>query len=69
VQIKGKNYTWTSPVCDLCWIQRYAERDPIKIKEQFRSHEVCVFCGDVHRSGIYERIDPRTVPYPKLEDE
>jgi hypothetical protein len=28
--------------------------------------EVCVYCGNGTRSGIYVRIDPSTAPHPSL---
>lgn len=52
---------WTHSICELCWNQRTANRQPMKVREEFRDEEaeVCCFCGRQHGSGIYVRDDPR----------
>lgn len=57
---------WTQPICVKCWNWRNPQR-----KAQPTANgelAICCYCGDATRSGIYIRVDPRTVPYPQ-EDE
>ena len=64
-------YDWTSPICEDRWWQDYGTdgRQPFRMNEEVRTVERCVFCGQETRSGIYVRVDPATVPFPKLEEE
>jgi hypothetical protein len=61
-------YSWTQPICDGCWLQRWPERVPVRLREPDR--EQCAICGSATESGIYCRIDPATVAFPrrKFED-
>lgn len=56
---------WTQPMCDPCWARRQPGIDPVRIKAQYAVEERCAFCGAHTRSGIYVRVDPRTVLYPR----
>ena len=58
---------WTQPVCDPCYATKEPEREPFRMKEP--ELERCCFCGKQTLSGIYYRVDPRTVPYPTAEKE
>lgn len=60
-------YSWTQPSCDDCWQRRYPGRQAVTIKQEMRDAETCCFCGEGHRSGIYVRVDPETVPYPSIK--
>ena len=55
---------FTQPVCDRCWGLKNPGREACKVKEQHRDEETCCYCGNVHSSGIYTRVDPKSVPYP-----
>jgi hypothetical protein len=54
---------FTQPLCDDCWDKKYPER-PSPRKGQ-GDVEQCCMCGKMTLSGIYFRIDPKTVPYPQ----
>jgi hypothetical protein len=65
-------YDWTSPICEDRWWQDYGmggRRDPSRLTAEAREVERCVFCGRETTSGIYVRVDPATVPFPKLEEQ
>jgi hypothetical protein len=57
---------WTQAVCASCWMERNPDREPVRMLES--PVETCCFCGNLAASGIYMRIDPKTVPYPSKED-
>jgi hypothetical protein len=55
------------PMCIPCWHADNPESAPYK-----REHpdlETCAWCGRYTTSGIYVRVDPATVSYPKSEQE
>jgi hypothetical protein len=58
--------SWTQAVCNPCWDARNPDRQPMKMNEGHRETEKCCWCGKPTRSGIYQRIDPATVPYPAV---
>jgi len=69
--------TWTQAVCENGW-RDYSQREfgyvrtPSRVQvpfeeEEQREEERCCFCGNVTDSGIFIRIDPKTVPYPRSE--
>jgi hypothetical protein len=58
-------YSWSQPVCDDDWFKREPTRTPVRIVT--RPTERCAFCGQITHSGIYVRIDPSTVPFPRVE--
>ncbi len=53
---------WTQPLCDNCWQERYPDREPFRMTSG--ESEQCCICGQDTDSGIYERINPSTVPFP-----
>jgi ribosome-binding protein aMBF1 (putative translation factor) len=55
-------FSWTQPACTECWKLRNGERKPVALS--VADLEVCVYCGEETRSGIYVRIDPRKAPFP-----
>jgi hypothetical protein len=68
--IDGKNYTWSQSLCDACFAGfRPDVPHPVRIKEEYRDTEKCALCGTQTRSGLYVRINPREVPYPRRKEE
>lgn len=51
---------WNHSICEKCWNTRNPEREPVKLREEFRDEkaEPCCYCGVMHCSGIYLRDDP-----------
>jgi len=54
--------TWTQPVCAKCFDDEHPFRHPVRVTNPPAVN--CCYCGTMHRSGIYVRVDPSTVPYP-----
>lgn len=52
---------WTHPICEQCYTDRDPEREPVRIKQQYREEETCYFCGKKNKDGIYYRADPDDV--------
>jgi hypothetical protein len=48
--------TWTHSICPACWQKRNAG-EPYRQAED-PDLEICCFCGEAHRSGIYVRTNP-----------
>ena len=65
--IDGKNYSFTQAMCVLCWEEKHGPRQPVTVRHEHRTDETCCFCGLATRSGIFTRVDPRTVGYPSPE--
>lgn len=59
---------WTQAVCHPDWNARHPDREPVRMKAEFADEEVCCDCGEITRDGIYIRVDPATVKFPKLKD-
>ena len=59
--------SWTQPICIECWNRREPERLPTRIVEEEKEWERCAFCGWLTRSGIYTRVDPTSVAFPRSE--
>lgn len=55
---------WTQPICEICYDLRYPGRLPTTLLPSHRETELCCDCGFTTTSGIYVRVDPRTVEYP-----
>jgi hypothetical protein len=55
-------YSFTQPVCDVCWITDYPDKEPMRLREA--EPEQCCKCGEPTRSGIYIRVDPAKVAFP-----
>jgi hypothetical protein len=64
--MEGVTVTWTQPVCNSCWFDREGERTPVRMREP--ELEFCCLCGQATHSGIYVRLNPMDVPYPKQEE-
>lgn len=59
--------SWTQPVCLGCYRKRF-QREPVAaFKPEFAEIETCCLCGHVTKEGIYARIDPQTVPFPRKD--
>lgn len=76
------NTDWTQPICAARWNQDYATSDRPGSLMSTRGTvdpeldsfgtgwpERCCFCNKPTLCGIYVRIDPATVPYPKRDQE
>ena len=75
--------SWTQAQCEACWIDTEGEwedvgddtsvltgcRMPTVMIASERQVEQCAWCGNPTIMGIYKRVDPTTVPYPKEKDE
>ena len=61
-------HTWTQPLCDSCWRKREGNREPSRLIIPERLDETCCICGAETDSGIFQRIDPVTVRYPRMEE-
>lgn len=55
--------SWTQPICDPCWAKMRPGEKPYRVL--IPDQEQCALCGDGTPSGIYVRLDPATVPYPR----
>lgn len=59
----AERYSLTQPACFPCFNERYpGGPEPVKLLEP--EDEICCFCGAPTVSGIYDRVDPSTVPFP-----
>jgi hypothetical protein len=59
--------TWTQPHCAGCFEHEYPGRRPARVTGA--DVETCCRCGKTNRDGIYARVDPSTVPFPKEGDD
>lgn len=63
--------TWTQPVCDDCWYfaqslkREEPQYDPVRLVDP--DTEQCCNCGGPAISGIYVRMNPAQVRYPRQE--
>lgn len=57
-------YSWTQPACTACWEELNPHRRPVRLTKP--EVDVCVYCGERTRSGIYVRIDPMHAPHPTM---
>lgn len=57
---------WTQPICSICWGKRKPGREPTRVNKD-RLAEKCCDCGAGTQEGIYLRVDPKTVNFPKDE--
>ena len=53
---------WTQPICHGCFQQRYGF-EPTRLKAPEK--ETCCVCGAETKDGIYVRLNPNIVKYPK----
>lgn len=69
---------WTQPLCTACWLDLMGEwdgdtlvslRTPVVVKHDDEPWEGrlvrCCTCGRATTSGIFTRLDPDTVAYPR----
>ena len=59
--------SFTQPICEACWTERNPHREAVCVVDA--TEETCCLCGKRTASGIYIRIDPRTVPHPRQDPE
>lgn len=69
--------SWTQPMCERDWIKQQSKWDgdvllsiriPVIVLD--RGIEQCAWCGEPTVVGIFVRVDPSTVPYPReVEDD
>lgn len=60
---------WNQAICDTDWEKLNPGRTAYRLVAEFRKDEICAWCGETTRSGIYVRVDPTTVPYPQEHDD
>lgn len=58
--------SWTQPLCEACWDDRRPGHIPAR---SMGAVETCCLCGAATTSGIYIRMDPQTVPFPRNEED
>lgn len=61
----SERLSWTQPVCNDCWDEDHPDRPSPGLEAG--DAESCCKCDYLTRSGIYVRIDPTSVPYPRVE--
>jgi len=54
---------WTHAICARCYDRRYPGRRPVTMRNAPQSQ--CCDCGLSTSDGIYCRIDPATVAFPR----
>lgn len=57
--------SWTQPICERCYRRLHPHREPVRLTVPDR--EQCCMCGEGTADGIYDRLDPKLVPYPAHE--
>lgn len=57
--------SWTQPICSGCFAVRHPGRAPNTITPECAEEERCCYCGEMTTDGIYIRIDPLMVAFPK----
>lgn len=55
--------SWTQPLCRACWDLAYPGRRPTRVIDS--DLETCCVCGQPTSAGIYVRVDPATVAFPR----
>jgi hypothetical protein len=60
---------WTHSICTSCWNERNPDRPAITLADDFREIEVCCFCGENTRDGIYIRANPDEPKFCKHDKE
>jgi len=65
---------WSQPICERDWIakhtvvqddERVAIKRPVRLTDPVV--ELCAFCGELTIFGVYIRVNPLDVPYPKSD--
>jgi hypothetical protein len=57
--------SWTQPICGECWERENPGRKPVRVIDG--DTERCCHCGTLTTNGIYTRVDPTTVAFPRDE--
>ncbi len=50
------SHPWRHAACESCYWETH-EREPVRLKNP--EEEVCCYCGETTKSGIYTRGDPK----------
>jgi hypothetical protein len=58
--------TWSQPLCRTCFAVLHPGRVPVQVL--YTDAERCCLCGTSTDEGIFVRIDPATVTYPRPEE-
>lgn len=76
--------SWTTPICERDWIdqrgtwtpdpdepdkQRLTVELPHRMLAAHVELEQCGFCGSPTIFGVYVRVDPTTIPYPRTKED
>lgn len=61
--------TWNQPFCGVCFSADHPGRTPVRLMEAVAVAEICANCGMPTSEGIYVRRDPKTVNYPRRDDD
>ena len=59
--------SWTQAFCRKDWEKLRPGVEPHVISEGLREVEKCCACGKLTDDGIYYRVDPKLVNYPRRE--
>ncbi len=57
---------WTHIICDDCWIKKFPDREPVRLKTV--EALICCFCGNPTISSIYVRHDPKELKCDERHD-
>lgn len=77
-EVTERKLSWSQPQCEACWIHLNATegpqgiegvRRPTVLLMEHTQLEMCAWCGHPTIMGIYVRVDPSTVPYPRTEED
>jgi hypothetical protein len=59
---------WTHAICAPCWNKERPDR-PTPLGNEIGDLEVCCFCGEPTKSGIYVRKDPKELKHCAHRDD
>jgi hypothetical protein len=60
-------YSWTQAICQKDWEKRYPGIAPTVLVDPIG--EICAYCGEVTKDGIYIRDDPANVKFPREKED
>ena len=64
---RTRRLSWTHGICDFCWEKRFPDKEPHRMSPELREVERCCDCGNSTVSGVYVRLNPITVRFPREE--
>lgn len=59
--------SWTQPVCRACFDRMRPDQEPARVKNN--GWMVCCTCGERTDEGIFMRLNPDEVPYPRVTED